>query len=222
MNRKYTAEQISFISKNITDRPYKELADMFNSKFGTSKSVSALISWAFKNGLRNGRDAKFNTGYEPTQFKKGMTPWNKGMKGINIGGIDTQFKKGQKGWNYKPVGTERINTDGYVDVKIADPRTWKGKHKIIWEAANGPVPPGHVLIFADGNKLNVTLENLLLITRRELVVMNKRGLIAKQAELTKAGVTVADIFIKISERKKKQRGVDGSECVHGYAKRVEK
>ena len=90
-----------------------------------------------------------------------------------------------------------------MEIKIADPRTWKGKHKIIWEAANGPVPPGHVLIFADGNKLNVTLENLLLITRRELAVMNKKGLIANKAELTKAGVTVAGIFLKITERKKK-------------------
>ena len=203
MNRKYTAEHIDFISGNIVGRSYRDLTERFNARFGMELKISTMISLASRHGFRNERDCRFNTGWEPTQFKKGFTPWNKGKKGINLGGKETQFKKGQKGWNYKPVGTERINTDGYVDVKIADPGKWKGKHKIIWEAANGPVPPGHVLIFADGNKLNVTLENLLLITRRELAIMNKKGLIANKAELTKAGVTVAGIFLKITERKKK-------------------
>lgn len=202
MNRKYTADHIDFISGNIVGRRYRDLTEMFNARFGMELKISTMISLASRHGFRNERDCRFNTGWEPTQFKKGHVPANKGKKGLG-GWAPTQFKKGHKPANYKPVGTERVNTDGYVEIKIADPRTWKGKHKIIWEAANGPVPPGHVLIFADGNKLNVTLENLLLITRRELAVMNKKGLIANKAELTKAGVTVAGIFLKITERKKK-------------------
>lgn len=67
-------------------------------------------------------------------------------------------------------------------------------------------PKGHVVIFADGNQQNVTIENLLLVSRRELAVMNKRGLIANSAELTKAGVMVADIYLKIGERKRKRKG----------------
>jgi hypothetical protein len=161
-----------------------------------------MISLAFQRGLRNERDCRFNTGHQPTQFKKGMTPWNKGKKGTG-GWEPTQFKKGKMPWNYKPVGTERINTDGYVEIKIADPKTWKGKHIIIWEEANGPVPKGHVLIFADGNQQNVTVENLLLVSRRELAVMNKRGLISGDSELTKTGVVIADIYLKIGERKRK-------------------
>ena len=202
MNRKYTADHIDFISGNIVGRRYRDLTEMFNARFGMELKISTMISLASRHGFRKERDCRFNTGWEPTQFKKGHVPANKGKKGVG-GWAPTQFKKGHKPANYKPVGTERVNTDGYVEIKIADPRTWKGKHKIIWEAANGPVPPGHVLIFADGNKLNVNLENLLLITRRELAVMNKKGLIANKAELTKAGVMVAGIFLKITERKKK-------------------
>lgn len=200
MNR-YTTEQVQFISDNINDRSYQELTDMFNKRFGTSIKVQSLTTAAWRRGLRNGRDCKFNTGYEPTQFKKGHVPFNKGKKGIG-GWKPTQFKKGNKPWNYKPVGTERINGDGYVDVKIADPKTWKGKHILVWEEANGPVPTGYVVIFADGNKLNVTLDNLLLISRQELAVMNKRGLITKDAELTKTGIAIADIYLKIGERKR--------------------
>lgn len=132
-----------------------------------------------------------------------MAPWNKGKKGVTCGGKETQFGKGRKPWNYRPVGSERTNVDGYVEIKIADPKTWKAKHVLLWEAAHGPIPKGHVVIFADGNKQNVTLENLLLLSRRELAVMNKKGLIANDAELTKAGVVVADIYLKIGERKRK-------------------
>lgn len=203
MNKKYTEDQIKYISDNIKGRSFRDLTDMFNQQFGLGLKVSAMISLADRHGLHNGRDARFNKGHEPTQFRKGMTPWNKGMKGITCGGQQTQFKKGQKGWNYKPVGTERINADGYVDVKIADPGKWKGKHVIIWEEANGPISAGHCLLFADGNKLNVTLENLLLVSRKELAVMNKMGLISADAELTKAGIVIADIYLKIGERKKR-------------------
>ncbi len=164
-----------------------------------------MISLAWRHGLCNERDCRFNTGWEPTQFKKGMTPWNKGKKGTG-GWKSTQFKNDNRPKNYKPVGTEQTNTDGYVEIKAADPRTWRAKHVILWEAAHGPVPKGHVVIFADGNQQNVTLENLLLISRRELAVMNKRGLIANSAELTKAGVMVADIYLKIGERKRKRKG----------------
>ncbi len=33
-----------------------------------------------------------------TYFKKGMIPWNKGLKGIRMS-ISTQFKKGFSPWN---------------------------------------------------------------------------------------------------------------------------
>lgn len=90
-----------------------------------------------------------------------------------------------------------------MEIKIADPGKWKSKHIILWEEANGPVPKGHVVIFSDRNQQNVTLDNLLLISRQELAVMNKRGLIANNAELTKTGVAIADIYLKIGERNKK-------------------
>jgi len=206
MGRKYTDEQIQFIADNITGRSHKEMAAMFNLHFGTALPETTIMSLSFRNGLKNGIDSRLimdgKTG-TATRFQKGQRSWNKGKKGITLGGEQTQFKKGNLPHNHRPVGTERINTDGYVDVKIADPGKWRQKHLLIWEAANGPVPAGHVLIFADGDPLNVTLDNLLLITRAQLAVMNKRGLIATSKELTEAGVIVADIIRKVAERKRK-------------------
>lgn len=205
---RYTSEQISFVADNLKGRTYRELTGMFNDRFGTTLPESKITSLAFRyNTGGNGLDYRLPKGSQvgkATQFRKGITPWNKGMKGLKIGGESTQFKKGQRSWNYKLVGTERISGDGYVDVKIADPGKWRCKHHLIWEAAHGPVPKGMCLIFADGNPLNVTLDNLLLISRRKLAIMNKRGLIAHDAELTKTGVMIADVYLKIGERRKKK------------------
>lgn len=196
MAKKYSKERIDFIAENIQGRPFKDLTNMFNARFGTHLKASAMKSLAMKYGFRNGRG--------PVKFKKGQTPWNKGKKGVNFGGKETQFKPGQKPWNYKPVGTEGVNKNGYVEIKVSDSQKWKRKHRVIWEEANGPVPKGHTVIFADGNRQNITLDNLLLVSLKELVIMNQRGLISADAELTKTGVTIADIHLRIGERKRKE------------------
>lgn len=193
-NHTYSPEQVTFIKENTYGHSRKEITAMFNTHFGLELGDNQITAFIKNHHLKTGLDGR---------FPKGSIPFNKGKKGIG-GWEPTQFKKGNRPYNYKPVGTERINTDGYVDIKIADPKTWKQKHIIIWEETNGPVPAGMCLIFADTNRLNVTLENLLLISRRELVVMNNRGLITNDPELTKTGIVVADICMKIADRKKKQ------------------
>lgn len=115
-----------------------------------------------------------------TRFKPGQHSWNKGMKGLNLGGIETQFKPGHRGGKaaelYQPIGTERISKDGYIQRKINDDmplqRRWRGVHIINWEAVNGPLPKGHALVFKDGNKQNTAVENLELLSRAELMRRN--------------------------------------------------
>ena len=205
-NRKYTQEYIDFLSANINGCHFSDLTEKFNQHFGLNISVAAIISLIARYGLHNGIDCRLNKGYAPTQFKKGHVPYNKGKKGISYPGMEpTQFKKGSKPWNYRPVGTERINTDGYVEIKVADPNKWRAKHVLIWEAANGPIPKGYALIFADGNKLHVELSNLLLVTRGQLVRLNQNHLIQNDGDLTRSGVIIADIISKCAERKKHGR-----------------
>lgn len=192
----YTLAQIGFIIANLPGRSHAELTELFNRHFGTDLTVSQITAAAKNRGICNGRD---------TRIKPGNVPFNKGAKmGPDWGGKDTRFKLGQAPTNYRPVGSERVNVDGYVEIKVADPRTWRSKHVVLWEAANGPIPKGHVLVFGDGNKLNLDLANLVLVSRRELAVMNKLGLIGGSAELTMTGKTIADIKMKIRERGKKK------------------
>jgi hypothetical protein len=131
-------------------------------------------------------------------------PANKGRKGVG-GWEPTQFKAGHRPWNYMPVGSERINGEGYMDIKIADPNIWRAKHLVIWEAANGPLPKGHAVMFCDGNKMNTDPDNLILVTRKQLVRLNQNNLIQDDIELTKTGIIIADIYGKIAEKKRQKK-----------------
>ena len=205
INRKYSPEHIEYLAANIPGRSFKELTAMFNEHFGMDLKVSAVTSLSDRHGLHNGRDTRLNKGYEPTQFKKGHTPFNKGKKGLG-GWEPTQFKKGNRPANLVPIGSERVNGDGYVDVKIADgklQKNWKGKHILIWESTNGPVPKGHAVIFGDRNKRNFELDNLILVSRKQLVRLNQFDLIQNDANLTRTGIIIADIHGKIGEKRKR-------------------
>jgi hypothetical protein len=109
---------------------------------------------------------------------------------------------GKKAAPNRPIGSERIESDGYAKIKIAHPNIWRHKHLAIWEATNGRIPKGHVILFADGDKTNFKLKNLLLVSRRELAVMNRSGLIYDTAALTKTGKLIADVKLLAGDRKR--------------------
>lgn len=130
----------------------------------------------------------------------------KGLKGVCAKGSEkTWFKKGHEPVNHREVGSERITKDGYVEIKIAEPDKWRLKHLAIWEQQNGPIPPKHALIFADGDKTNISIDNLLLVTREQLLTMNRNKLIKNNLEATKTGVLIAKVLIKANERRKKSK-----------------
>ena len=192
---KYTAAQIRYLERNVAGRSYAELTVMFNRRFGLSLTVTRIGSTLKRHGLSNGRD---------TRFRPGRVPQNKGQKGVYFAGCEKGwFRKGGVPPNHRPVGSERVNVDGYLEVKVAEPKRWRHKHVIVWEKANGKVPKGHAVLFADGNRCNLDIDNLLLVSRAELAVMNRTRLVSRDGELTKAGRGIAAVRILIAERKRR-------------------
>lgn len=121
----------------------------------------------------------------------------------------TQFKSGNLPHNTKPIGYERLSRDGYIEVKVkmrpSNPKcndNFVPKHKLVWEAANGPVPEGCIVVFKDGNKQNVSLENLACITRGQNAVMNQAHIRCDNPEAFDACLAMADIKSAVSRRKK--------------------
>ena len=201
VRKQYTEEQLDYL-KELSEQGLfnAEITRMFNERFGTTRTENAIqnmrAKYQIKTSARN-------------HWEKGHPPWNKGKKGASYEGMKpTQFKKGNRPFNWVPIGSERITKDGYVQIKIREgmkQKNWRGKHILIWEEHNGPLPPGHAVIFGDGNHRNFDPANLVLVSRAQLVRMNQKGLIQDAAELTRMGVIIADIHNKIGERKKRAK-----------------
>ncbi|OTN76760.1 hypothetical protein A5886_001839 [Enterococcus sp. 8G7_MSG3316] len=196
--RLFTDEQIRFIKKNAIDTSNIALTNLINAEFGTSFTLKQIKGWK-----KNRRVSSGLTGH----FEKGHVPINKGTKGMfNVGGNKTSFKKGQTAHNFKPIGTERVDREGYVLIKVADegtwPERWKFKHKVEWEKVNGPIPEGYVLIFLDGNKQNLYSSNLKLITKSQNLQLNRKQWRFDNAEATEVGLSLARIKEKISKIQK--------------------
>jgi hypothetical protein len=95
---------------------------------------------------------------------------------------------------------------GYIqvrDAKSGRKRKYRSAHTALWEAANGPVPEGHVIIFADGNRRNFALDNLLMVSKQQLFYLCRKRLFMKDIELTKSAAILAAVAVKTSELKKK-------------------
>ena len=169
MQIRYTDEEKAFLRSFIPGHFSYEVQRAFEEKFGHSITCSQIKCFKGNNKVRSGMD---------TRFKKGTVPPNKGKKMSAeqyAKSSRTMFKKGGIPQNYRPVGSERVNVDGYIEIKIADPSKWELKHRVIWEEHNGEIPQGKLVIFRDNNPLNCNIDNLLLISKGENMKMNSIG-----------------------------------------------
>lgn len=120
-----------------------------------------------------------------SRFEKGAIPINKGKKmssEIYEKNKHTFYKKGNLPHNTKFDGHERLSTDGYMMIRVALGK-YVHKHRWIWEQANGKIPKGMLLIFKNGNQLDLDLNNLELTTRQEH--MRKNSIMRFPPELRK-------------------------------------
>lgn len=70
----------------------------------------------------------------------------------------------------------KVIEQGQWYVKLAEPKVWKRIAALAWEAYNGPIPAGMVLVSIDQDPLNCCdPTNYELLTRAELVALNHRS-----------------------------------------------
>lgn len=113
---------------------------------------------------------------EVPRIKPGQTQWNKGFS-FDPGGrsVETRFKSGNKPQTWLPVGSTKLDKEGNLVRKVSDTgdkrADWIPAHRLAWVAANGPVPPGHIVIFRPGmhttDPEQITADRVECITRAE-------------------------------------------------------
>lgn len=202
---KYTDEMKQFILDNYKGRYNQELADLFNQKFNTNITSRMIKSYKANNKLNSGLTGK---------FRKGQTPHNKGKKmpkEVYEKVKHTMFAKGNVPPNHRPVGSERISKDGYIEVKVAEPNKWRLKQRVVYEEAKGKIPEGCTIIFLDGNKQNCNIDNLKCITRSELLYLNCKGL-NNSNEITETGIIMARLDRTKNKKKQELKDKNVKKC----------
>jgi len=200
--RIYTEEQTAFIKENYKGRSIKDMTALFNSRFRAEKTELQIRSFVHNRSITSGRTGR---------FPKGHKPWNTGSKGQGLTRANiTSFKKGDIPANRKPIGSERIDSkDGFVLIKIREcdpytgfPTRYKLKHVRMWEKANGPVPEGMVVAFVDGDRTRCELDNLMLISRAQLLYLNGHGYRDTPDELKPSLLALSKLAVKTFEKAK--------------------
>ena len=172
MKGKWTQEEIDTLTRMYPNHYAREIAGILG------RGVSSIHCKAQALGIESSREKNQRAGYEASKspasiaarFKNGSVPLNKGKKvspAIYAKMQPTMFKKGQTPVNHRNVGSERVNVDGYIEIKVAEPNRWRLKHRVIWEQVNGAIPKGFNVQFKNHNRQDCRLDNLYLISKAE-------------------------------------------------------
>lgn len=203
MGHAWTEKEIEFIKEKYPYHANQEIVEMIAEKFGFKTTKAQLKNLKHKHKIK---DKKIpNSGC----FKKGAPSHNKGktMSDETKKKVSkTWFKKGNIPHNYKPLGSMAISKDGYKLIKIANPNKWILYHRYLWEKAHGEkVKSDEVVIFADRDKSNFSIDNLIKIKRSNLLYLNRKDLIFEDKELTGVAVNISRLNEQIAKQRKGKR-----------------
>lgn len=167
-------------TEEVAARLGRRLYTVYQRAYSLGLHKSEAFRASPASGRTNGRQGI------GSRFVKGQTPANKGKKcgpaegGNHPNARRTQFVKGarrgvaEKLW--KPIGTERLSKDGYIERKVNDSLPlrgrWRAVHLVRWEEIHGPLPKGYALKCLDGERQNTDPSNWKLIPRGLLPRLN--------------------------------------------------
>lgn len=136
----------------------EEIDSFINSHLPLKESVD-------KTMLLLAINERFGTHFTRNAFTTHCTD-----KQINLGLVTRKLKKN---FNQRPLFSEQIKKE-MVRVKVAEPNVWKQKQVYVYEKAhNCKVPKGNVVVFLNCNTRDFSPENLYMLTRGELGVINR-------------------------------------------------
>lgn len=179
--RLWTEREVARLERLYPDTPTARIAHLLdrpvNQVYAKANALGFAKSPRYMRRMLARVMRKLAASGAAHRFRPGHVPSNKGLRrpGWAPGHMaETQFKPGQFPVNRDPdfyvLGALRVNSDGYIDMRTSfahGARGWRPLHRILWEDAHGPVPPGHIVAFKNGDKLDCELPNLELLTHAD-------------------------------------------------------
>ena len=181
MSKVWTDEQIAYLLEHYADNTAQSVG------VAIGRTTSQVHNKAYQLRLKKspeflakaGRELASKESASVGRFKSGHQTWNKGIKGstgLHESSRAQQFKTGQLPHNHHPIGSERLDCEGYLHRKITDTghtkRDYRLVHHIAWQSVHGEIPKGCYIVFVDGNKSNFDISNLACLTKAENMKRN--------------------------------------------------
>lgn len=189
--RVWSPDELRYLWKHYSNSPSSAIASHLGmSVDDVNKKAAFLGLKKSREYMKEAKPGAHNLAEHGKAFRftKGLVPWNAGTKGIagqHENSRATQFKKGrpaEQSHNYKPIGSLKVNSDGFLVRKMTDDptivpvRRWEPVHRLVWEEAHGPIPSTHKVVFKPGMKTTkleeISPDRLELLTHAELMARN--------------------------------------------------
>ena len=198
--RKFTAEQEEWLVAH-NHMSASEMSKGINDEFSLSTSPDEIKGWRART--KNPRPT-------PSRFQKGHTPFSKGKKWDEYMSPESQarsrmttFKKGDTPHNTQPLGSISIMV-GYWVMKVSHTgnqhQKWKFLHRLLWEKEKGPIPKGMNVVFRNGDRNDIRMENLMLMDRKEMARYTPVD--DSEPEMQRLSEIVARVAAKVAEKMK--------------------
>lgn len=179
--KRWSAEELDMLRRDYPKRRADRIAADIGVKihlvYAMAHRLGLHKSPEFLSSEQSGRTSALRPRGVGNRFQKGWPSARKGQAFPTRGRMGlTQFKTGNRPHNARfQIGDRRINSLGYLDRKISTDKrgglNWTAEHRLVWIAANGPLPTGHVVVFKAGCRTTelskITLDALELVTNEE-------------------------------------------------------
>jgi hypothetical protein len=204
MSKRWTEEEIEYLKNHFHNSYTKHLCILLN------KSYTSIAGKAYSLGLKKSPEflqAELQIQADrlriigaDSRYKPNHVPANKGKpmsEELYKRFAPTMYQKGHEPHNIQNEGAERIDKDGYIQIRISK-NVYKLKHRVVYEQHHGPIPEGIKIKFKDGNKLNVNIDNLEAISYAQNMINN--SIVRFPKELRQTISLVNKLKRKINEK----------------------
>lgn len=177
---RFKLDQITYVEKHYSDMRNLDICEATGLTVQELYYLQNRLNLKKSNELvrMEARRGQISRGDNSGRFRKGLVPWNKGRKmsdELRHKVEHTFYTKGHLPHNTRKDFDIAIRKDKYgipyrwIRISKAN---WIMLHRYIWQLYHGEIPKGKIIVFKDRNHDNLSIDNLMMIDRKQHMKRN--------------------------------------------------
>ena len=199
-------------------RNWKSLCDAYNEKFGTNFKYNTFKShcnrglklnfhytkeqeeWLLENYPKLGRNKcadEFNKLFNTNRTANGIRIHCTRL-GLHVSDERRRLRAIENTGNCHDVGSIVKKAHGYLFIKKPNGE-WEQLQRYIYKNKISELPKDYIVIFKDGNKQNLSEDNLMAVPKKYASLMTKNEFWSKSSEITETGIIWCELYCALKE-----------------------